>query len=952
MKKLFTLIAAFVASVGLMQAQQVTVTWSLTESGDNQLKGVSSDAKVTASKVKVGSHLTAGEKVKTYTEGKGTLFSPESGDEMKTPQEGYDLVFSFNVPSGYSFKPTSLSFFSAADGSGNIHLLDVTISDGSSIEKIVESYQLGRGSSNAEVKTSSISSDTAYEGQLNLTFDLYGKTGGTSKGWALGDVVVTGDLESLSDTRVSAPISWNPEEVTLKIRDPFTSPVLVNNEKLPVTFSSSNEDLATVSEDGKITLKEGVEGTAIITATYDGSVPGAPYKTTNVNTTITVNTNITNVSAWEEYPKVETIEVSKMWTADQTSGNLEKESSLLEDDNISISTVFEAKYTDYALNYLGYEFKGAAQLSRVTDAPSEGTLTGTENSGNSPLIVTPKSDLQLVMFFRRQSVEIRTEDSDNVAENVITRTHYMGMKPNDKGVMASSHDDIATTIYPELTFGIPLGFDYLTCAAIFDLKANVTYTIWTRGTTINLNAIGYILPDASDKAPISWSASSVKYKVRDNLDTIELPTLKNEEKLEVTYASSNPEIASIDENGKVTLQNEVEGKATISATYTGNKYVETTVEYLINVVSNEVKAYEWAAFDPNATFKFNYLWKAPTSDVSAGKLIDDKNIEVSTVYKAKANKNYKGTFFGQAYESSLQIGRVADAPAEGNLTGTENSDSSPLVVKPQTDLQLVVIFRKQGVEIGEPTVVDNKEDNVITTSYVIGSLPNDKKSLFAANQKDVTTKLDQTIIDGGAYDGKENATGSNDYLYTAVVWDLKGGETYTIWGTGSTICVNGIGYILPYTAPEAPEVKVDEETFADNTIELTGTNKVVKISASNEGNNVYYRFEAQESGVQTLAAAQTIMHEGKEYTLVPENGIELSEAGTLLFLEHDPSTDLRSEVSTIKVTGKGSTTGINGIADADTPVEYYDLQGKRVANPQNGIYIRRQGNNVSKVVVR
>lgn len=48
-------------------------------------------------------------------------------------------------------------------------------------------------------------------------------------------------------------------------------------------------------------------------------------------------------------------------------------------------------------------------------------------------------------------------------------------------------------------------------------------------------------------------------------------------------------------------------------------------------------------------------------------------------------------------------------------------------------------------------------------------------------------------------------------------------------------------------------------------------------------------------------------------------------------------------------------TGIDGINldehDADAPVEFYNLQGQRVVNPSNGIYIRRQGSNVTKVLI-
>lgn len=39
-------------------------------------------------------------------------------------------------------------------------------------------------------------------------------------------------------------------------------------------------------------------------------------------------------------------------------------------------------------------------------------------------------------------------------------------------------------------------------------------------------------------------------------------------------------------------------------------------------------------------------------------------------------------------------------------------------------------------------------------------------------------------------------------------------------------------------------------------------------------------------------------------------------------------------------------------ADTDAPVEYYNLQGIRVANPENGLYIVKQGNKVSKRIIR
>ena len=48
-----------------------------------------------------------------------------------------------------------------------------------------------------------------------------------------------------------------------------------------------------------------------------------------------------------------------------------------------------------------------------------------------------------------------------------------------------------------------------------------------------------------------------------------------------------------------------------------------------------------------------------------------------------------------------------------------------------------------------------------------------------------------------------------------------------------------------------------------------------------------------------------------------------------------------------------ATTGIEDITvDENAPVEYYNLQGVRVENPENGLYIRRQGNKATKVLVK
>ena len=68
------------------------------------------------------------------------------------------------------------------------------------------------------------------------------------------------------------------------------------------------------------------------------------------------------------------------------------------------------------------------------------------------------------------------------------------------------------------------------------------------------------------------------------------------------------------------------------------------------------------------------------------------------------------------------------------------------------------------------------------------------------------------------------------------------------------------------------------------------------------------------------------------------------------------STDAPVDVYSLKINFDPVVSGIEKVTvtneDADAPVEYYNMQGVRVQNPAQGLYIRRQGNRVEKVALR
>lgn len=70
---------------------------------------------------------------------------------------------------------------------------------------------------------------------------------------------------------------------------------------------------------------------------------------------------------------------------------------------------------------------------------------------------------------------------------------------------------------------------------------------------------------------------------------------------------------------------------------------------------------------------------------------------------------------------------------------------------------------------------------------------------------------------------------------------------------------------------------------------------------------------------------------------------------------YDPSTDLKSGTIVYGTGYAGIVTGIENINFIPTSVneaEYYNLQGIRVHNPANGIYIRKVGIKTDKVVFK
>ena len=110
--------------------------------------------------------------------------------------------------------------------------------------------------------------------------------------------------------------------------------------------------------------------------------------------------------------------------------------------------------------------------------------------------------------------------------------------------------------------------------------------------------------------------------------------------------------------------------------------------------------------------------------------------------------------------------------------------------------------------------------------------------------------------------------------------------------------------------------------------------------------NIAFTEPASTSWGLNLAEGQPGTFESKEWTAAADDN-----ASTVTF--EVPSKGTNTYIKAISVSCAKILSGVADIeaADDNAPVEYFNLQGIRVENPANGLYIRRQGSKITKVIL-
>ena len=179
-----------------------------------------------------------------------------------------------------------------------------------------------------------------------------------------------------------------------------------------------------------------------------------------------------------------------------------------------------------------------------------------------------------------------------------------------------------------------------------------------------------------------------------------------------------------------------------------------------------------------------------------------------------------------------------------------------------------------------------------------------------------------------------------------------------------------------FTKPKDLGLTAESGTkIPDVPITLNGITVVFSKGTSNDPvvwNNGGYHIRVYKGATITVSAGEgqsieSIQFKGATLFRIQYNGTAIAKSGETTVNWWNPTLNQRAATNEVQFTVDDSgrvdinsinvndpvVTGVEDVTvDENAPVEYYNLQGVRVANPENGIYIRRQGSKVSKVLVK
>lgn len=458
----------------------------------------------------------------------------------------------------------------------------------------------------------------------------------------------------------------------------------------------------------------------------------------------------------------------------------------------------------------------------------------------------------------------------------------------------------------------------------------------------------------------------------------------------VEYSSRDTNVATVDKDGNITLISD--GITTITAEIkTGGEYRATSTSYHLNVI------------DPNAT-SGTTIFKSTENEFQSSSTkgyitLNFGGNGTATVFNAEHVRFYasnsltisspqgtiiKGIEFTQNGTYSWDNIKVGDnVISDGKYTAEENTNEIVVTNSGSAQVRFTEL-KVNWVQLPSPAPWARvSEDGLVTIEVRVDGKPVEAEIFYAVTSSNVAPEKVDNIysepfqlnegisyvwatarIEGYAtspitnvlmaqYDGDKAVIGLPYTKHDAN--ELREGHWYIVVAQGNDGSYLAMGDVNAAGHHEAIKVAhngtsidaVDFDSKGIHEFQCVGGNLVEK----NSHNHLAPAPEAQEAHALSLVEAApttTFANNGDSHSLTI-NGKTLgydTTTGTFGFTgDHTGNVMLYT-------TGGNVNTGIDEVTvPTDDTVEYYNLQGIRVTNPTGGLYLRRQGNRVTKVIL-
>ena len=366
----------------------------------------------------------------------------------------------------------------------------------------------------------------------------------------------------------------------------------------------------------------------------------------------------------------------------------------------------------------------------------------------------------------------------------------------------------------------------------------------------------------------------------------------------------------------------------------------------------------------NATLGEAVPANALTKDTDAAVVYTSSNVEVATVDAAtgevtlvaagtttikaatEATEKYKA---GEASYTLVVVDPNAKKPANlafANATVTVDLSEAVPANALTKDTDAAVVYTSSNVEVATVDAATGEVTLVAAGTTTIKAATEATETYEAGEATYTLTVMDKAEI---VYenDGKTEASGFTfEVVEGENPWKFSNyGMTGNAFKIGKTADAYAVSPVFDLTNRIKP-ISITQ-TFAYNYITVAQVPKYFTIAVREEG--------ATEWTVLTAAPAPEAID---QWTYVDDYAIDLGayEGKKIQIGYHyvaDGTVCGGWQIKNILVKGKKSSAVSDiTVEDSDAPVVYYNMQGVRVANPANGLYIRVQGKKATKVLVR